>query len=533
MTPAGDASGPPELAHEFVSWLGELAASVSAVDAALFAVALAIVLVLRASLRATARVGPVEVETLDCDPSAGTDVQALSAFLREQVADSGLPPPPLLPAGAPRVTALAAAAASPLPQASFIAKALEALPLPQASQYKLSGTLSKNATAERVSYWLRSSDHGGSVMATVEKAKYEQAIEEAAFEVYSHVSTRADRAFPPWARWRSAAALRAYRAGCDAADRRNWNTAIASLRAANRREPANALIRLQLANVYERRASSMRYTAMKRAAMQPPALKSVPPEVQAKELARALVAYCEAARDCRWLTQAHYRASVLAGTLADMCTEPAAIAEARRGIVACLELTGQTTAKAEQAASAPALAKEIRDWADSQSHTLLVLLRPWYVLLTEGRARTQFEPSAVERRQLKRSVRISRKSMQVRSVGDARGRAAWCKLRYAQASARLLLFFGLMTLDWQTHYVAACFYALLLERAQDLHERPDRQRRLMQRAFSHLQYAVEHGGSALPVEWVNQQDPDLGVLRDSPDWTNIERYLRGMSQSVS
>jgi len=59
MTPASDASGPPgppELAHKFVSWLGELAASVSAVDAVLLAFAFTIVLVLRASLRATVTV---------------------------------------------------------------------------------------------------------------------------------------------------------------------------------------------------------------------------------------------------------------------------------------------------------------------------------------------------------------------------------------------------------------------------------------------------------------------------------------------
>jgi hypothetical protein len=207
VTPVGNASGPPELAHRFVSWLGEVAASVSAVDGVLLALALAIGLLLRASVRATVSVEPVEVETLDCDPSANADVQALSAFLREQVADSGLPPPPLLPMGAPRVTALAAVAASPIPQASFIAKALEALPLPEASQYKLSGTLSKDATGECISYWLRSSDHGGSVMKTVRGDEYKKAIEEAAFEVYSHVSTRADRAFPAWAKWRSAAAL--------------------------------------------------------------------------------------------------------------------------------------------------------------------------------------------------------------------------------------------------------------------------------------------------------------------------------------
>ena len=176
---------------------------------------------------------------------------------------------------------------------------------------------------------------------------------------------------------------------------------------------------------------------------------------------------------------------------------------------------------------------EIRAWANSQSRTLLVLLRPWYVLVKERRLRTQFEPSTAERRQLKRAVRISRKSMKVRSVGGAGSRAEWCKLRWAEASVKLLLCFDLVRVDWQTHYVAACFYALLLKRAQGLHEKPDRRRRLTQRAFSHLQYAVEQGGSALPVEWVNKQDTDLGVLRDSPDWTSIERYLGAMSQPSS
>ncbi len=446
-------------------------------------------------------------------------MNGLTAFLRERVADSGLPPPPLVPTGAPRATALSAIAASPVPQANFIAKALEALPLPQPSQYKLSGTLSKDPTAECLSYWLRSSDQDGSLMQTLKKTKYEQAIEEAAFEVYSHVSTRAERAFPPWARWRSAAALRAYRAGCNAAEQRKWNRAISSLRAAMKKEPANALTRLQVANVYERRAVSMKRDAS----------KPIPLRIQAKEYVRALVAYCEAGRECRWLVQAHYRASVLAGTLAGMCDRPEAVEEARRGIIACLKLGEEDTAKAEQANGAK-LADEIREWADSQSRVLLSLLRPWYVLVSERRMRTQFEPSAEERRQLKRAVRISRKSMKVRSVGNATGWRAGSELRYAEAVVRVELFFGLISVDWQTHYVAACFYALLLKREQYRAGKAARQRRLERRAFSELNDAVQGGGRALPVEWVDEQDPDLKVLRESRSWATIDGYLTGMAQ---
>ncbi len=64
MTRMGDASGAAEDAHKLVSSIAELVASVSAVDAVLVAIALAVLLMLRAGVRAAASVGPVEVETL-------------------------------------------------------------------------------------------------------------------------------------------------------------------------------------------------------------------------------------------------------------------------------------------------------------------------------------------------------------------------------------------------------------------------------------------------------------------------------------
>lgn len=155
------------------------------------------------------------------------------------------------------------------------------------------------------------------------------------------------------------------------------------------------------------------------------------------------------------------------------------------------------------------------------------------------RLRTQFEPSTGERRQLKRLVYISRKSMEARSVGEARsGKVRW-RLRGAEAAVHLKLLFGLMSVDRQTQNVAACFYALLLKRKKGRDDRPTdrrlervrwwvesrRRKRIRQHALFHLKHAVEDAGVELPVEWVSKQDPELDVLRTFDEWANISGHL--------
>jgi len=93
------------------------------------------------------------------------------------------------------------------------------------------------------------------------------------------------------------------------------------------------------------------------------------------------------------------------------------------------------------------------------------------MLVRWRRLRSQFEPSAEERRHLKRAVSISRHCQRLRSLrSDQRPLmrfANWVMISYSEVAVRFWhLSCGLIKIDWQTHYVAACFEALLLEHAQ-------------------------------------------------------------------
>ena len=74
---------------------------------------------------------------------------------------------------------------------------------------------------------------------------------------------------------------------------------------------------------------------------------------------------------------------------------------------------------------------------------------------------------------------------------------------------------------WQSHYNAACFYALLLRRAQTLPEDPPRAAdtdRLALTSLWHLRRAIYDSAGALPVTspWLGHFDPDLEAIRHYP-----------------
>jgi hypothetical protein len=453
-----------KVAHEIASWLSATFGSISAVDWILLAVSGAILYLLRASLLAAIRVGPVEVDLLDCDAGSDANVHALTATLRERLADSGLGPSPLVPAGTPRAKVIEAVAASPIPQAGFIAKAVEVLPIPEPVRYELSGTLARDGSRRRISYQLHSSDGQRSLMETLPEAgtrtaTYERLMELTAFNVYAYISSQTVQAFPAWTRWSSIEALKNYRQGCAAVRAGEWGRAQLWLAEAAKREPGNALARLQLANVYE-----LAVDANGASAGLPPA------ERRAREQAEALRLYLGIASAHPHLVQARYRASVLASALAGACAQTGDEGdEATSGVARGLGLLAAVAGRKQEEVK-KAVKSLMRGLAKSESDAVLQLLKPWYLLVRERRLRSQFEPSAEERRRLKRVVGISRHCLTLRSLaprGSGGSRAkicTWVKVRYCEAAVYgWHLCFGLIRVDWQTHYVAACFDALLLE----------------------------------------------------------------------
>jgi hypothetical protein len=454
---------PEDLAREVVTWLHDRIEAASTIDSVFLLIALAIVYFLIKSVMAVTRVGPVEVELLECDSGNNAEVHALTAALRERLANGGLPAP-VVPSGAPQVSLVAAVAASSIPQAGFVAKLVEAAPIPAPPRFRLSGTLFQKNHRPGISFWLRP-DRGRALMKTIIGAprgravSYDDTIREAAFAVYSFITTEATQAFPTWARWRSAEALEAYAQGSEAALAGDFQQARASLARAIEQEPDNALVSLQLANVYERlaREGAAGDTSELESGLTADE-QSAKRRAVARSQAEALRRYLWIADEWAWLVQARYRASVLAGSLAAACVDD----DARLGACDGLGLPPDAKDRVKSIVETIAL---------SESKFARQLLKPWYMLVRWRRLRSQFEPSAEERRHLKRAVGISKHCRRLRSSrpDEALHRrfAKWVMVRYSEVAVRFWhLSFGLIKVDWQTHYVAACFEALLLERAQ-------------------------------------------------------------------
>jgi hypothetical protein len=532
-----------DAAHAFASWFSTALEKVSTFDWVLLGGALAIVYFLMMCFKVMTGTVPVEVELLESD-TAATPVHALTAALREKLAKTGVSAP-VVPAGAPRAGLIEALAASPIPQAGWIGKIMEALPIPEPPGYKLSGTLDGPAADTHIHFWLWSTAGGRSLLQSLPEltalSTDDDAIASTAFEVYSFISVAAVHAFPTWARWHYADAVEDFATGSRAASREDFAKACSQLSRASWREPDNALARLQVANLYERLAYPSGGSRGSKAQL----------EDTARKRAEALRRYLSIVQEWPWLVQARYRASVLAGALLGSCRGDSAAAEASRaGALRGLGLKRE----GDLVAVLGAIAATEADFA-------LQLLKPWYMLVRWRRVRSQFEPSAAERRELKRAISISRHSRRVRAlVAPKRPPAgsgwrfgpfwSWMRVKvcnrltiaYGEVAVRVAhLSMGLTALDWQTEYVAACFESLLVRHsaarfpeAEEELGQPQKRKNwppkeftpsllkrrrlwwlkyLRRNAFRHLDSAIAGAGSALPAPWVRAEDPDLDALR--------------------
>jgi hypothetical protein len=479
-----------ELSQEGLARIVDTVNGLSVADWVLIAAAFGILYWLWGALRSITRVGPVEVQLLECDDGTDAKVHGLTALLRERLANSGLPAPPSVPAGTPQTDLVSAVAASPIPQAAWIASILGLLRAPQPRQYELSGTIfgADETSGCGVSFWLRPS-RGPALLETVDERTHKAAVESAASKIYIHISKDAVRAFPVWTRWHSEEALRKYDAGSRQAEAKQLNSALASLSAVATKEPNNALAQLQLANLCEQMAD------------------------KDEEKAAVLQRYLDIAVEWPWLVQARYRVSVVAAGLSDSVRDAS---PAQQSIV------GPLPADSVKAASPYHWLMEL---SSRESEAVRQLLRPWFTLLRQGRMRSQFEPRGSERRELKRTVNTSKHCLRVRQAPDQTGWLTRLRIGYSRLVVRawhLSVLRG--QVSWQTHYIAACFYALLLAREHSGGARG----RLHESAFSHLNKAVDEAGSQLSPTWIRcGGDPDLASLRrsDDPDWEHVERRL--------
>jgi hypothetical protein len=426
-----------EWSREGVAWITNAVNGLSVADWVLIALALEALWWVWEGLRASTRVGPVEVTLLECDDGNPVKVRALTALLRERLANSGLPPPPAVPAGAPQADLVSAVAASPAPQAAWIASMLGLLRPPRPLQYELSGTIFGKDTKPGcgISFWLRPSRSGRELLETVgNEATHEAAVLAAASQIYLHISNEAVHAFPVWTRWHRAEALEKYADGRRQAIEGELGAALASLSDAAALEPGNALAQLQLANLCEQIAEDL------------------------TEKADTLRRYLDVAVEWPWLVQARYRVSVLAGGLACSVEDPYANAPERAAVAERLRMPR---------VSGESLVSWLQDLANRESEAVRQLLDPWYALLRQRRLRYQFEPRGAERRELKRTVNISKHCLRVRQAYDETGSWVGLKIRWSDLVVHHWHLSALRGgVSWQTHYIAACFDALLLEREQ-------------------------------------------------------------------
>jgi hypothetical protein len=427
----------------------------SVADWVLLAVAAGLVYWVASSLRAVTRLGPVGVDTLEHDglETTAAPVKALTAQLREALARSGLSPAPAVPAGTPQVNLLDAIKESPIPQANWIASLLQLVPRPRPSEYKISGVLMGIESAAPdypppcgLRFSVLPVGVGSGDLDTVDGyMQHSAAVAAAASEIYLHISQDATGAFPIWARWRTAESLEAY---VDSAQLLNQNRiaeAIAQLVKAKRREPFNALPALQIANLSEQ-AIPVRQPRESDGA------RAVRMIEQAKWQADALSRYLAVANDWPELVEARYRTSVTAAALAS--TLPELDQAEGMEVLAFLGLPAVDTIVQ--------LHKRLRFIAERESAAVRQMLRPWYALLNDFRLRTQFEPKAQQRRELRRTVAISKHCHRMRRILDQTHSWTWAEVLYRSTMVHAVhLGLGWGSASWQAHYNAACFDALL------------------------------------------------------------------------
>jgi hypothetical protein len=451
------------------TWVGSL----SAIDFILAVVVVFGVYWIWSALRASTRLGPIELTELTFDKdSPKPEANALTGLLRERLARTGLVPPPEVPAGTPQTNLIAAVETSGHPQAEWIGKALALVPHPPRSpEYKLSGTLLESSGSQPggLRYWLQPKYTGNSRIETAESEGSDDpyAIRRAATDIFLAISRDAPHVFPQWAQWEKRRAFEKYVKGIEQRlreedeedgeedeDNEEDDQAEKHFTDALEMQPSNLLPRLQLANLLEQRYSADGLeTGAENSELTPEELERERERVRAR--ADVLRRYLDIGVARPDLVAARYRAGIMAGMLATTCEEPNLLNEdlmqEMRSEVGLVDGTS--------------LAEALHALAEQESKSAYQLVGRFHVLLAQRRLRHRYEPTGVERRQLRRTIAISRHALYVRRVGRDRSLAVRQQIVLRSALVRWL-HLGLFraSAGWNAHYNAGCFYALLYDR---------------------------------------------------------------------
>lgn len=157
----------------------------------------------------------------------------------------------------------------------------------------------------------------------------------------------------------------------------------------------------------------------------------------------------------------------------------------------------------------------------------------WYVPLRLLRLRHRYEPAGAERRLLKRAVAVSRHCQAVRKRLKQRGRHVALGLWLRRSLVWLVhLQLGRATVSCQAEYNAACFYALVDLRAQELREREAKRSR--RAAFRYLNRSIDSDPGELSRAWL-VADPDLDSLRTpvSGEWKLVLARFAGTTDPLT
>jgi hypothetical protein len=462
--------------NDVVDWLGEI----SAAAWVLLLIGLVCLWYVWLSIRHAGVLGNVKV-TLQADSSIPTS--GLSARLTQELMDKDLLPGDV-PAGAPSTTVVAAVAAAPVPQATWLSKLLEVATarFPRPPDYEVRGTLTTREAAEPgapeerkgVTYTLTATSRPRLVDAdTVWATEYLDALKKLARVVYMKVSVSNASVFPPWARWWKTSAFDNYVAGLEAEPSSTDSPqamctaitqALCKFEAARSAQPDNWMPAMRAANLHETQA----------------ALTEEPIQRQEYEV-QALETYLDIIKHAPMLAHARYRASVRLSLLSAGPDPDAAVAAALRKSLGL-----------RSDASVPAISRELRSAALRQSRQTRNLLRWWGVPLKAGRLRNRFEPRGRDRRQFLKAVKISRRCIHEQ--------VAWV-VPWDRAAVRFAFVLRWNSAGWQAHYNAACFFAI---------------RKDWERAVRHLKRSIGDPQSGVTQFWL-LRDPDLEELRDLTD----------------
>jgi hypothetical protein len=499
-----------EFLHSALSWIERWVSAATVIDWVVLAVAGAALIVAWRWFTAPTRLGDIEVSAGDKETTATDFGRVEIAAMRRELAQWGVVPAGGVPAGSPTATIAAAVEASPIEQAKFVGALLRLIPVPAgAVGFKVTATVEKDAKGRcALTYHLVRTDTSETLeLDRIDDAEsVDRAIVAAAGEMFRTIAASAEGIFPPWSQWPDSTSMMYYREALQCERKGQWEEAANRFADAAVAAPDNMLPRLRVANCLERRAgiaSGAEQTSLR---------------VRALDIYKGI-----SAREPH-VFEARYRASVLAGVLADELPKTEIEKSDTFDMVALRALEDllglpHTGVLADRLS---ALEVALPDLAQDEARAARRELHAYSTLRRAGRLRNRLEPRGRARRETLRALRISRLALHVRHqwspgqplpTGRGELQRYWWRFR-----VRL----NLVRAGWQAHYNAACFYALLPEVVHAHYPWANRDA-LVDKAFEHLCDALRDPQKELDCAYVRDGDPDLQALHAETDWTETMR----------